>query len=49
MKISPLNKYYFDKSYIVDKHDLKHDNLRPSPPDPLSYYRSLYFTPDPLV
>ena len=22
MKILPLNKYYFDKSYIVDKHDL---------------------------
>ena len=22
MKISPLNKYYFDKCNIVDKHDL---------------------------
>ena len=21
MKMSPLNKYYFEKSYIVDKHD----------------------------
>ena len=28
MKISPLNKYYFDKSYIVDKHDPNHDNRR---------------------
>ena len=25
MKMSPLNKYYFDKSYIVDKHDPNHD------------------------
>ena len=28
MKISPLNKYYFDKSYIVDKHDPNHDKRR---------------------
>ena len=28
MKISPLNKYYFDKSYIVDKHDPNHGNSR---------------------
>ena len=26
MKSSPLNKYYFDKSYIFDKHDSNHDN-----------------------
>ena len=25
MEISPLNKYYFEKSYIVDKHDPNHD------------------------
>ena len=25
MKIAPLNKYYFDKSYIADKHDPNHD------------------------
>ena len=29
MKISPLNKYYFDKlSDIVDKHDPNHDKRR---------------------
>ena len=30
MKISPLNmnNYYFDKSYIVDKHDPNHDKRR---------------------
>ena len=28
MKISPLNKNYFDKSYIVDKHDPNHDAIR---------------------
>ena len=28
MKFSPLNKYYFDKSYIVDKHDPNHDKWR---------------------
>ena len=24
MKISPLNKYYFNKSYIIDIHDPNH-------------------------
>ena len=28
MKISPLNKYYFDQIYIVDKHDSIHDKRR---------------------
>ena len=28
MKISPLNKYYFDKSYIVDKHNPYHDKRK---------------------
>ena len=28
MEISPLNKYYFEKSYIVDKHDPNHDKRR---------------------
>ena len=26
MKISPLSKYYFDKSSIVDKHDPSHES-----------------------
>ena len=28
MKISPLNKYYFDQSYIGNKHDPNHDKRR---------------------
>ena len=28
MKMSPLNKYYFDNSYMVDKHDPNHDKRR---------------------
>ena len=28
MKISPLNKYNVEKSYIVDKHDPNHDKTK---------------------
>ena len=28
MKILPLNKFYFDKRYIVDKHDPIYDKRR---------------------
>ena len=28
MDISPLNLYYFDKSYIADKHDPNHDKRK---------------------
>ena len=41
VKISPLNKYYFDKSNITDKHDPKREKFW----DTIFFWKTVFLHP----